>query len=157
MFRVLCFCLSCDACSDRCCLIGSSYACFFMQMLYGLFVFVSDIIGDHIVLPYSSVVLVTAVYVLSSVFLDFPQCVVVRAFSIFVVFFSVSVVRKCVWGRMLYLVFLWFCPWRVLCCLQLVLFLLSALLGVVGIALFVFLRGLELIILFGPVEYVLQV
>ena len=36
-----------------------------------LFAFVFDIIGDHIVLSYSSVVLVIAVYVLSSVYLDF--------------------------------------------------------------------------------------
>ena len=36
-------------------------------------------------------VLVMAVYVFSSVSLDFPQCVVVRAFSIFVVFFALSV------------------------------------------------------------------
>ena len=47
------------------------------------FVFVSDIIDDQIVLPYSNVVLVMAVYVLSSVSLDFPQCVGVRTFSIF--------------------------------------------------------------------------
>ena len=37
-----------------------------------LFVFLSDIIGDQIVLPYSSVVLMMAVHVLSSVSLDFP-------------------------------------------------------------------------------------
>ena len=42
--------------------------------------------------PYSSAVLVMAVYVLSSVSLDFPQCVVVSAFSIFLVFFAFSVV-----------------------------------------------------------------
>ena len=46
---------------------------------------VSDIIGDQIVLPYSSVVLVMAVYVLFSVYLNFPPRVVVRAFSIFFV------------------------------------------------------------------------
>ena len=34
--------------------------------------FVSEIIGEQILLPYSSVVLVMAVYVLSSVSLDFP-------------------------------------------------------------------------------------
>ena len=45
--------------------------------------FVSDIIDDQIGLPYSSVIPVMVVYVLSSVSLDFPQCVVVRAFSIF--------------------------------------------------------------------------
>ena len=43
-------------------------------------------------LPYSSVVLVMAVYVFSSVSLDSPQCVVVSAFSIFVVFFALFVV-----------------------------------------------------------------
>ena len=43
----------------------------------------SHIIDAQIVLPYSSVVLVMAVYVLSRVSLDFPQCVVVRAFNIF--------------------------------------------------------------------------
>ena len=57
-----------------------------------LFVFMSDIIGDQIGLPYSTVVLVMTVHVLSSVSLDFPQCVVVSAFSIFVVFFALSVV-----------------------------------------------------------------
>ena len=83
--------------------------------------FVFDIICDQIVLPYSSVVLVTAVYVLISVSLEFPQCVVMSAFSIFVVFFALSVVfcmcYESAWGRMLNLLFLWFCPWNVLCCL----------------------------------------
>ena len=62
--------------------------------------FVSDIIGDQIELPYSSVVLVMAVYVLSGVSLDFPQWVVVSTFSIFVVFFTLScfvcALQKCV-------------------------------------------------------------
>ena len=40
-----------------------------------LFVFVSDIIGDQIVFPHSSIALVMEVYVLSSASLDFPQCV----------------------------------------------------------------------------------
>ena len=35
--------------------------------------FVSDIIGHHIVLPYSRFVLVMAVYLLCSVSLDFPR------------------------------------------------------------------------------------
>ena len=38
-----------------------------------LFVFVSDMVGDQVELPYSSYVPVMAVYVLSSVSLDFPQ------------------------------------------------------------------------------------
>ena len=85
------FSLSCDACSGRCCLMGSMLVsscrcCVLVSHVHpvgirravfctvcSLFVFVSDIIGDQIVLPYSSVVLVTAVYVLSSVSLDFPQ------------------------------------------------------------------------------------
>ena len=40
-----------------------------------LHVLVSDITGYQIVLPYSNVVLVMAVYVLSSVSLDCSQCV----------------------------------------------------------------------------------
>ena len=55
------------------------------------FVLVSDIISDQMVFLYSSVVLLIAVYVLSSVSLDFPQCLVGRGFSIFVVFFNLSV------------------------------------------------------------------
>ena len=104
------FCLSCDACSASCCLIGSMLVsscrcCVFVSRVHpvvirsavfctvcSLFVLVSDRIGDQIVLPYSSVVLVMAVYVLSTVFLYFPQCVMVSAFSIFVVFFALSVV-----------------------------------------------------------------
>ena len=64
--------------SCRCCVCVSHVQPVVMHsaifcMVCSLFVFVSDIIGDHIVLPYSSVVLVMAVYVLSSVSLDFPQ------------------------------------------------------------------------------------
>ena len=54
--------------------------------------FVSDIIGDQLVLPYSSVVLVMAACVLCNVSLDTPQCVVRRTFIIFVVFFAMSAV-----------------------------------------------------------------
>ena len=66
-----------------------------------LFVFMSYIIGDQIVLPYFSVVLVMAVYVLSSVSLNFLQCVVVRALRIFLcsllcLSYFVCVFRKCV-------------------------------------------------------------
>ena len=56
-----------------------------------LLVLVSDIIDDQIVLPYSSVILVMAVYMFSSISLDVLQCVQVRAFSSFVVFFVLSV------------------------------------------------------------------
>ena len=82
-------------------------------MVYSLFVLVNYIIGNHIALPFSSVVLAMAVHVLSSFSLDFPQCVVVRAFSIFVVFFAclscfVCVLRKCVWGQRLELIFVCF-------------------------------------------------
>ena len=65
-----------------------------------------------------------AVYdVLSSVFLDFSQCVVVSAFSIFMVFFALSIVfcmyfakRKCLESNVRPSIFM-FCPWGVLCCL----------------------------------------
>ena len=85
-----------------------------------LFVFVSDIIGDQIVLPYSSVVLVMALYVFNSVSLDFPPYVVVGAFSIFVAFFAFSVVfctcfaRVCQGSNVRPSIFI-FRPWRVLC------------------------------------------
>ena len=73
-------------------------------------------------LPYSRIVLVMAVYVLSSVSLDFPQCVVKRAFSIFVVFFALPAVFclcfAIVWlGSNVRPSILCFCPWAVLCCL----------------------------------------
>ena len=66
------------------------YLC--LCQIYSLFVFVSDILDDQIVLPYFSVVLGMAVYELSKVSLDFPPCVVMGAFIIFVVFFALSVV-----------------------------------------------------------------
>ena len=76
------FCLSCDACITRCCsicsiLVSSCRCCVLVSRVHpvvirsavfstvcSLFVFVSDIIGDQVVFPYSSVVLVMAVYVL---------------------------------------------------------------------------------------------
>ena len=94
--------------------VSSSRCCVFVSRVHpevirsavfctvcSLFVLVSDIIGDQIMLPYSSVVLVMAVYVLSRVCLDFRRCMVVRAFTIFVVLFALSLVfclrlRKCV-------------------------------------------------------------
>ena len=45
-----------------------------------LFVFVFDIMGDQIVLAYSRMGLTIVLYVMLSVSLDFPQCVVVSAF-----------------------------------------------------------------------------
>ena len=42
--------------------------------------FVFDMMGDQIVLAYSRMGLVIVLYVMLSVSLDFPQCVVVRAF-----------------------------------------------------------------------------
>ena len=60
-----------------------------------LFVLVSNTIGGLIVPPYSSAVLLMAGYVLTSVSLDFLQCVVVRAFSIFVVIFSLCFFCMC--------------------------------------------------------------
>ena len=41
------------------------------SILYSLFVFV--MMGDHIVLPCSSIILVIAVYVFSNVSVDLPQ------------------------------------------------------------------------------------
>ena len=54
--------------------------------------FASHIIGDQIVPKYSGIALVMVVYVLSSVSLDFPQFVGVRALSIFVVYFALPAV-----------------------------------------------------------------
>ena len=51
-------------------------------------VFVSDMMGDQTVLVYSSIGRVIVLYVLISVSLVLPQCVVVRAFSIFSVGFA---------------------------------------------------------------------
>ena len=76
--QILCACVSCTSCRD-------TQRCIFCTV-YSLFVFVSNIIGvivsNIIVIPYSSVVLVVAVYVHSNVYFDFLQCVVGRAFSI---------------------------------------------------------------------------
>ena len=98
------FCLTCVACTARCYLMGSmlvssSSCCVVVFRIHpvgmrsavfckfcSLFVFASDRICDQIVLPYSSVVQVMQEYVLSSVSLDLPKCVVVKAFRIFVFF-----------------------------------------------------------------------
>ena len=57
--------------SCRCCVSCASCGPMQCYILYDLFV--SDIIGNQIVLPYSSIILVMAVHVLCSVSLDFLQ------------------------------------------------------------------------------------
>ena len=52
-------------------------------MVCSLFVFVSDIMGDYIVFPYYSAVLVIVVYVFSNASFDLPQWEVVSSFIIF--------------------------------------------------------------------------
>ena len=96
--------------------------------------------------------MVMAVYILSSVSLDIPQCVVVRAYSIFVVFFVLSVVFRMCFEN----VYLGhnakpniFVIVRGICVVYsfvsvIVSVLLKALLGVEEIALFVILKSLEL-------------
>lgn len=104
------FCLSCDACRVRCCFIGrifvSSCRCWVLVssvhpvairsavfcIICSLFVLVSDIMGAQIVLAYSSMGLVMAVYVLSIVSFVFPQCVDVSDLSMFIVFLALFVV-----------------------------------------------------------------
>ena len=81
--------------SCRCCVLVSRVhpvvlCCDVFCMVCILFVF--DIIGNQIVLPYSSVVLMMAVYVLGSASLYFSQCVAASTFSIFGVFFALFVV-----------------------------------------------------------------
>ena len=83
--------------SCRCCaLVSHAHRVVIRSAVFktvcSLFVLLSDIIGDQMVLQYSNIVLVMAVYVLSSVFLEYSQCVVMSAFSIFVMFFALSVV-----------------------------------------------------------------
>jgi hypothetical protein len=51
-------------------------------------------IGDHVVLPYSSIGLVIALYVVIRVSLCFPQFVDVSAFNIFVVLLALFFVRS---------------------------------------------------------------
>ena len=79
------FCLNCDTKSSMYCLIGSmlvssSKCCVFVSLLHpvamrsavfcivcSMCVLVYDMVGDPMVLPYSSVVLVIVVYVYSNV------------------------------------------------------------------------------------------
>ena len=63
-----------------------------------LLVFVSAMIGDHIVFAYSSMGLVIVLYVTSSVSLVLPQCVVVSCFSMFVVCFALCAVFVMCWA-----------------------------------------------------------
>ena len=85
------FCLICDTCSANCCLISRMlvFSCRCRVLVphvhsvvirstvfctdCNFFMFVPDIIFDQILLPYSSVVLVMVVYVLSIVSLDIPS------------------------------------------------------------------------------------
>ena len=53
---------------------------------------VFDMMGDQIVLAYSRMGLVIALYVMLSVSFDFPQCVVVSAFTMCIVCLAFCVV-----------------------------------------------------------------
>ena len=79
--------------SCRCCMLVSrvhpvivlsAWFC----VVCSLVMFVSDVMGDHIVLAYSRMGLVIALYVVVSVSLDFPQCVDVSALSTLMVCFA---------------------------------------------------------------------
>ena len=63
--------------SCRCVLVSRVYRVVVRSPVFStvcsLFMFMTDIIGDEVVLPYSSVVLAMAVNVPRSVSLDFPQ------------------------------------------------------------------------------------
>lgn len=92
-------CLSCEACSLRCVEIGSIFVsvcrcAVFVSSVHPVIVrialfcvvcsldmFVSEAMGDHIVLAYSVMGRVIVLYVVVSVSLFLPQCVVVSALS----------------------------------------------------------------------------
>ena len=57
-----------------------------------LFMFAFDMMGDQTVLAYSRMGQVIALYVMLSVSLDFPQCVIVSAFMMCIVCLTFSVV-----------------------------------------------------------------
>ena len=96
------FCLSCDACSCRWSFIGSILVSACRCLVFvscvqpvivlsamfcavcNLLVFVSAMIGDHVVFAYSSMGRVIVLYVTISVSLDLPQCVVVSCLSMLV-------------------------------------------------------------------------
>ena len=61
-------------------------------IVWSLLVLVSEMMGDHIVLAYSSVGRVMALYVMASVSFDLPQCVEVSALSMFSVGFALLMV-----------------------------------------------------------------
>ena len=103
-------CLSCDLCNFMCVFMGSIFVsvyrlCVFVSsvqpvivrsaefcIVCSLFMFVFDMMGDQIVLAYSRMGLVIALYVMLSVSLDFPQGVVVIAFMMCIVCLAFNVV-----------------------------------------------------------------
>ena len=108
-------CLSCDECSCRCSLIGRTdvsvcRCCAFVSWVHpvivlsavfcivcSFFVFVSEIVGAHIVFAYSSIGRVIVLYVTSNVSFVFPQCVVVSCLSMFTVCFAFCAVLVMCW------------------------------------------------------------
>ena len=108
-------CRSCEACSCRWSFIGSVVVsacrcCMFVSCVQpvivlstvfcticSLFVFVCEMIGDHIVFAYSSIGSVIALYVTSNVSLVLPQCVVVSCFRMFIVCLAFCVVLVMCW------------------------------------------------------------
>ena len=99
-------CPNCDPWSFMCVSMGSIFVsvcrcCAFVSSVYrsaefcmvcNLFMFVFDMMGDQIVLAYSRMSLTIVLYVMLSVSLDFPQCVVVSAFIIWIVCLAFCVV-----------------------------------------------------------------
>ena len=100
-------CLSCDPLSFICVSMGSIFVsvcrwCVFVSSVHpvivrsaefclacNLFMFVFDMMGDRIVLAYSRMCLVIVLYVMMSVSLDFPHCVVVSAaFMMWIVYLA---------------------------------------------------------------------
>ena len=97
-------CRSCDACSLRCVAMGSIFVsvcrCAVLVssvhpvtvrsalfcVVCSFVMFVSEAMGDHTVFAYSMIGRVIVLYVVVSVSLFLPQCVVVRALSRFIVF-----------------------------------------------------------------------
>ena len=108
-------CRNCDACSCRCSLIGSvdvsaCRCCMFVSCVHpvivlsavfcticSLLVLVCEMIGDHIVFPYSSIGSVIVLCVTRSVSLVFSQCVVVSCLRMLIVCFAFCVVFVMCW------------------------------------------------------------
>lgn len=104
------FCLSCDACSCRCVLIGRTFVssckcCVFVSavqpvavrsavfcIVCSVLMFVFDAMGDQTVLPNSRIGRVIVLYVVMIVSFCFPQCVDVSVLSMLVVFCAFSFV-----------------------------------------------------------------